>query len=296
MLTRYKQLALKALAQATRGVEADTRDRHNVDLVLAEALARAESQFPVAYIETLRGCIERLSLATVSVKAPADETPKGFRVFVDALRNLPVVPLAVAESVAQESERYRRNNAAHAHPMLGDVSAGVDVSSSFGMKGRILSAAVRFLRPRDGLELGTAWGLSAMFLMEASETLRLTTVERGELEHGLASAMLTKRYGDRVTCLRANSQEALASLPPASVDLVFHDAGHTRADYVNDFRAMLPALRPGAVVLMDDIRWPWALYVKENPHVYEGWRDIVAHPRVAEAVEISDSLGVVRVA
>ena len=38
------------------------------------------------------------------------------------------------------------------------------------------------------------------------------------------------------------------------VDFLFHDAGHSREDYVRDFDAVLPILAPGAVILIDDIR------------------------------------------
>jgi predicted O-methyltransferase YrrM len=78
---------------------------------------------------------------------------------------------------------------------------------------------------------------------------------------------------------------------PRQVDFMFHDCGHSREDCVNDFNQTIRILAPGAVVLFDDIRWEEQRFSAQKAHTYEGWREVVANPSVARAVEIDDVLG-----
>jgi predicted O-methyltransferase YrrM len=68
-------------------------------------------------------------------------------------------------------------------------------------------------------------------------------------------------------------------------------AGHSKENYIRDFHTVLPIATPGAVILMDDIRWEDSRFSRDNPRCYEGWLEVVNHPTVRRAVEISGSMG-----
>ena len=76
-----------------------------------------------------------------------------------------------------------------------------------------------------------------------------------------------------------------------SIDFMFHDGGHYKENYIRDFSAACTALVPGSVVLFDDIRYESRLFRETPHHTYEGWMEVVAHPRVKMAVEVSGELG-----
>jgi predicted O-methyltransferase YrrM len=105
--------------------------------------------------------------------------------------------------------------------------------------------------------------------------------------------MLASRHGGRVRCELGWTRDVLPALageiPP--VGFLFHDAGHSRGDYVGDFRLALPLLAPGAVVLFDDIDWDDPRFAAVNPRCHRGWMDVVAHPSVVWAVEIGGGMG-----
>jgi predicted O-methyltransferase YrrM len=69
--------------------------------------------------------------------------------------------------------------------------------------------------------------------------------------------MLKERYGDMVSCHFGMTQDALPDLAGSlgQIDLLFHDAGHSRVEYLRDFNAVVGILSPSSVVLIDDIRW-----------------------------------------
>ena len=91
------------------------------------------------------------------------------------------------------------------------------------------------------------------------------------------------------------TQEALPQMVKSlkGLDFLFHDAGHSKESYIRDFQAVLPILKPGSVALIDDIRWEGERFYKGDPQCYEGWKEIVSHPRVKRAAEISDTMGLV---
>jgi predicted O-methyltransferase YrrM len=93
-----------------------------------------------------------------------------------------------------------------------------------------------------------------------------------------------------VSCHFDDAEHAIPRLmKETTVDFVFHDAMHTREDYIRDFNALKDNLPAGAVVLIDNIRWedPWG----HSMHCYEGWIEICADSRVRRAAEIDADMG-----
>jgi len=296
----------RTIERASQIAERSSRDRHNLDIALQWALQRAASAqsilFPVEYVELLRGCLEKARLAIVEVKSDAgsaaDLATRRFTSMLEALRQVPPVEPATAEAIALVADSYRGNvEPIELSEWTGDVRSHFEISSSEGIKGRILTAVVRFMRSNQCLELGTAYGMSALFILEALKAraadARLTTLEGYRLLFSLSSPMLAGRYGSKVACRLGSTQEALPELMRSlgPLDLVFHDAGHSREDYVRDFRSVLPNLREGAVVLVDDIRWKSGRFFQGDPGCYPGWIELVRHPRVRRAAEINETMG-----
>lgn len=290
----------------TTTVHAKPKDDATLNIVLAWALQKASARqdilFPVAYLDLLRGCLEKKTLDIREInKNPGksdDTASKQFASLVDALRNLPSIEFAIADDIARVADSLRGNQS----PMetdhwAGDICSHFEMSSSFGDKGRILTAVIRYTRSSYCLELGTAYGMSALFMLEAlkarGEDTHLTTVEGSQLQHLTASQMLKTRYGNQVSCEYGWTGQVLPqiikSIPP--VNFLFHDAGHSRKDYVSDFHTLLPVLVPGAVVLIDDINWNDPRFYSGNPECYKGWREVISHTRVRWAVEIDNSMG-----
>ncbi|MES1951264.1 putative O-methyltransferase [Salinisphaera sp. S4-8] len=179
-----------------------------------------------------------------------------------------------------------------------DISSHFRMSSSFSTKGRMLYSAVKILRPGAIVEIGTAYGMSAGFLLSAARRFApdavLHTIEAGEPQFTLAQESLLSRHGDRVRCYKGLSMDVLpevADNAPA-VDLVFHDGAHDGQIFQSDFAALLPSLQPGAVMVFDDIRWFDKHVTSQDPGCYSGWTAITQRPEIALAAEIGSNVGV----
>lgn len=120
----------------------------------------------------------------------------------------------------------------------------------------LLHAVARLVRPDLMVELGTATGYSAIWLLRGWPAARLVTFEldagrAGAARRNLAAAGLTERADVR----EENAVEGLAGLEPGSAALVFNDllCGLRDEERVEQcFAAALRVLAPGGLLLTDN--------------------------------------------
>lgn len=286
---------------------AELRDQRNVDMVLSAALHGPDAlngiQYPVAYVEFLRTCIEPLSPKVLVVKEDSSEPDNAANRFQTLLEQLsggvPAIEFALAREIALVSDQSRaRSEVVGFGQWTGDAGLHFSIASSSGNKGRILFSTVRFMRSECCLELGTAYGMSALFILGALKSYAksgsLATVEGAEPQFSVCSSMLKRHHGEVVSCHFGQIDKVLPELVKSlgSIDFMFHDAGHSRENYIRDFNLVSEVLAPGAVVLFDDIRWkPPSRMGQGDPRTYEGWKEVIAHGRVRRAVEVAGALG-----
>ncbi len=300
-------LSKKGVSRANEITDTITRNRHCLDLVLSWSLNKMptdqELSFPLSYLELLSDCLGEKNIHVQEIKSESnsdsDIASKRFSSLIDTLHHLPPLDFSVVEDIAKIADHCRGNlQSMESSEWMGDVRSHFEMSSSFGVKGRILATITRFMRCKNCLELGTAYGMSALFILESINKLdanfQLATIEGGEPQFSIASELLKKRYGDHVNCEFGWTYDVLPKLVPtlAEIDFLFHDAGHSKKDYIQDFEAVLPALSSGAVAIIDDIRWADSRFYEGDPQCYEGWMEIVKNPRVRRAVEVDKNIGV----
>ena len=257
--------------------------------------------YPAAYVELLQRWTEESTVAVKTVKpcAPCDDVAG--RRFSVLLRELSFRLTMPPVDIAREAGLYADGLMSRQETVEGDWNSDVGLhfynSSSLGRKGRVLHAITRSSRSSKYLEVGTAYGMSAFFVGRTLEMRKLpfsiTTIEAIEQQHRIATAMLGKHFGESVRGRLGWSKETLSQLAKESqsFDFLFHDAGHSYDDYVNDFALAEPMLVSGAICLIDDIRWD-DLRHTGGARCYEGWQAVVAHPRVRAAAELDGTMGI----
>jgi predicted O-methyltransferase YrrM len=197
--------------------------------------------------------------------------------------------------------RVRQAIAATADPAVARHFAS---ASSPPFRLAILAELVRHARATSILEIGTGYGMSAIAMARAQAAPRLVTLEASEPQKSLSRRQLETAFPDGgVEPIGEDKVSATARLIARGdrYDFVFHDGGHDGDAYMRDFTALLPALQPGAMFVIDDIRWDDKEGVRQRTRhssrtCYEGWREVVAHPRVTGALEVRTSLGVLLLA
>lgn len=126
--------------------------------------------------------------------------------------------------------------------------------------GRVCSAVCRALRPNRVVETGVAYGVTSAYILDALATNELGTlhsIDLPPLAHDaeacvgyMVPADLRRRWD-----LRIGSARRLlpALLRENALDVFIHDSLHTYSHMKWEFELALGALRPGGVIIADDI-------------------------------------------
>jgi catechol O-methyltransferase len=165
--------------------------------------------------------------------------------------------------------RARRGDVADAIRVIDEYAYHRSILINIGdEKGVILDDAVRRARPKRVLELGAYCGYSALRMAAAAPEALITSVELCA-----ANADICRRVwahagvGDRVTAMVGSLGDGGQTLrrlreergfTAGSLDFVFVD--HDKSAYLPDLQRILDEgwLRPGALVVADNVRFPGA--------------------------------------
>ncbi len=121
-------------------------------------------------------------------------------------------------------------------------------------QGRVLSVISSLLRPQAILEIGTYTGYSALCLAEGlSPDGELITIDKNDELAGIQTRYFKRSpYGSQIQRLTGLALEVLPGIDKV-FDLVFIDADKT--EYPEYFEQVLPKVRPGGVILLDNVLW-----------------------------------------
>lgn len=121
------------------------------------------------------------------------------------------------------------------------------------------------------VELGTCAGISAMYLSSPPTVNTLVTVEGSEALAKIARDSLHEYPNAKV--VNSLFDEAIESEVPLlneKVDLAYIDGHHEKTATIHYFDRLVPYLKPGGVIIFDDISWSqdmreaWYILSKRN--------------------------------
>ena len=182
---------------------------------------------------------------------------------------------------------------------FGTVGEHFVAASSNDHKLAMLQALVRQRGARSVLEIGTAYGISAVALAMARDGMHVTTIEGFEPQATIGPRNIASVV-EGVECLPARKEEAFPRLAAGDrrFDLVFHDGGHLGDAYVDDFEAIHPILSREAVYVIDDAFHDDTPKRREfsssrsRRTCREAWEELVADDRVEGALVCGKTVGI----
>jgi predicted O-methyltransferase YrrM len=157
-------------------------------------------------------------------------------------------------------------------------AAGHSESSEEGKK--LLYLAVRALRPRLVVETGPFNGASSTFLLHALEANggdgRLLSFDLPDARDALGvpipagrepAWLVPRELRHRVELVLGDTRQTLRRrLEGETVDLFFHDSLHTTRHMLFEFRVAWRRLRPGGLLVSDDVFWNPAFWLFTQVH------------------------------
>ncbi|HMO58491.1 MAG TPA: O-methyltransferase [Roseiflexaceae bacterium] len=197
---------------------------------------------------------------------------------------MPPRPAALAEL---EIEGYR-----HGWPLVGPV------------EGQLLYLLAKSSGAREALEIGTATGYAATWLLRAIAPVggRLTAIERNPERIELARTYVDRAgYGDHFTIHEGEWFSEIANLR-GPYDLIFLDILRHLSDEHDAFKALelcIPLLQPGGILIADNVLCN-ALVLEEDAAptvrgIQEFNRAIMNHPQLESVIiPLRDGVGICR--
>jgi predicted O-methyltransferase YrrM len=169
--------------------------------------------------------------------------------YIDALRPAPDAVLAAMEAHA------RRDRVPVVVPATG----------------RLLEVMARARSARRALEVGTAIGVSTLYIARGLvEDGEIVSFEIDPERHAAAVDYLRRAgLGERADLRLQDAREGLRALT-GSFDLVFLDG--VKIEYDDYFELVVPLLSPGAVVLVDNVLWGGDVAVQDGSDRLEAMR------------------------
>ena len=122
------------------------------------------------------------------------------------------------------------------------------------IEGRFLKMLVRLTGARSILEIGTFTGYSALMMAEGlPDDGRLITCEVDPKAEAIARRYFSESpHGHKIAVRMGPALETIKTLS-GPLDLIFIDAD--KANYSNYYEASLPLLKPGGLIIADNVLW-----------------------------------------
>ena len=169
------------------------------------------------------------------------------------------------------------------------------------LQGRVLKMLVQIMRAKNILEIGTYTGYSALCMAEGlPEDGRLITIDiNDELQWIQDKYFTLSPHGHKIERHFGDARE-LIPLLPLDFDLVFMDAD--KENYLHYYELLMKRLKPGAVILIDNVLWSGKVLQEPHPNdketivMKELNRRITEDPRAENVLlPVRDGLMAIRV-
>ena len=199
---------------------------------------------------------------------------------------------AVAATLGVTEAKYRETVAELWKPEPDDTGALADWNAREELQD-VIGAVVKLTRPMVVVETGVAMGLTSAVILAALESNgegQLYSIDLPALQakpEEFVGRAVPEEYKPRWTLELGPSRQVLPELVQhvAPIDVSLHDADHSHAGQLEEYRTVWPYLRPGGVLVSDDVRGPAFL---------EFAREVGAEPRLVGGDEQHAPVGIVR--
>jgi predicted O-methyltransferase YrrM len=146
--------------------------------------------------------------------------------------------------------------------------------------GKLLYRLAVFSGAKNILEIGTAMGISTMYLASAAPESRLVSIEGCAVIAQKALDGFKKYKLENIELVQGNFNKYLPEVLATfdTLDMVFIDGNHKEKPTIKYFNETLSKIHPGSIIVIDDIHW--------SKGMGNAWKEIAARPEVSISIDI----------
>jgi predicted O-methyltransferase YrrM len=146
--------------------------------------------------------------------------------------------------------------------------------------GRLLHRLARSFEAEQVLEIGTAMGISSMYIASAVPASRMVTMEGCAMIADKAAGNFRKMDMQNIEVDVGNFdlhlEKTLATFN--RLDFVFLDGNHRQEATMRYFNQVMPKLHPGSIMVIDDIH--------RSKCMQRAWKEIREHEKVSISIDL----------
>lgn len=147
--------------------------------------------------------------------------------------------------------------------------------------GSLLYQLVAYFKPTHLLETGTSLGISSLYqLLAMPKSAHFKSIEGNKALHDRCkAAMQDMSLHGNVEWICGKIEDEIAGFVSQNdrFDWIFLDADHRYESTLSVVHSLLPLLNPGAVMVLDDIRW--------SDGMWHAWDELRKLPGVSHAID-----------
>ncbi len=157
------------------------------------------------------------------------------------------------------------------------ITRSSSVSPKFGA---LIYRLVKYAEPDEILEVGTAMGISTLYIAAAAPKSNIVTMEGCAVIAEKARENFNHMEIGNIELVMGNFNHLLAKTVSNfdKLDFVLIDGNHRKKSTLDYFSEILPKLHPGSIVVIDDINW--------SKGMEEAWDEIRKHESVTVSIDL----------
>jgi len=153
-------------------------------------------------------------------------------------------------------------------------------SSKYKKHVQLIYRIVRYLKPKNILELGTSFGITTSYMAIANPEARIVTLEGCPNISSVAQKNFNKINAGNIELVIGAFDDKLSDIlkNKQNFDLLFIDGNHSKEPTIRYFEQLLPNINNDSIIIFDDIHW--------SEGMEEAWNYIKQHPDVTLSIDI----------
>jgi len=146
--------------------------------------------------------------------------------------------------------------------------------------GELIYRIAVFLQPNLTLELGTSLGVTTSYIALANTSGKVITMEGDPETRKIAVSNFNYLNIHNTQSILGNFDEQLPLLLEEleTIDFAFLDGNHRKNPTLNYLKQILPKLKNGSCVIIDDIYW--------SSEMTEAWSEIIKIPEFTVSIDL----------
>ncbi len=158
-----------------------------------------------------------------------------------------------------------------------EITRHSSISPKFG---KLVHRLVRYASPSEILEIGTAMGISSLYIATAAPNSKIITIEGCAVIAEKATENFNKFGIMNIEMVMGNFNHLLSKTLNrfGKLDFVLIDGNHRKEPTIDYFQQILPKLHAGSIVVIDDIHW--------SKGMEQAWNEIKANEAVSVSIDL----------